>query len=89
MDCIAISLSTCTLSYRNTIYTPKSTFAQLPRVTVQLPMFNEHSVAGAASSGRRARLITRWIRLEIQVLDDSTDESADIARLACVSNGQP
>ena len=53
-------------------------FRQWPRVTVQLPMFNEKAVA------RRLIDATCWIdyprdRLEIQVLDDSTDETVVIA----------
>ncbi len=55
--------------------TPKGTLAKLPRVTIQLPMFNEMYVAE-----RLARRASRSIdyprdRLEIQVLDDSTDET--------------
>src|SRR5687767_7181611 len=53
----------------------------LPRVTVQLPIFNEMYVAD--------RLIDTVCemdyprdRLEIQVLDDSTDETTEIAELA-------
>lgn len=55
---------------------------QLPTVTVQLPMFNERLVA--------ARLIEAACafdypadRLQVQVLDDSTDDSAEVARAAC------
>lgn len=54
---------------------------ELPRVTVQLPLFNEATVA--------VRLIETVSkinypkdRLEIQVLDDSTDETQAIARMA-------
>jgi hypothetical protein len=54
---------------------------QLPRVLVQLPVFNERHVID--------RLITTtaaldWPRdrLEIQVLDDSTDDTTTLARLA-------
>ncbi|MBV6493149.1 MAG: hypothetical protein LDLANPLL_01164 [Turneriella sp.] len=50
-----------------------------PRVTVQLPMFNEYYVA--------ERLIDTTMkvkypkdRLEVQVLDDSTDETTDLVR---------
>ena len=53
-------------------------FAELPRVTIQLPMYNEMNVV--------ERLIDTICqidyprdRLQIQVLDDSTDESAGIA----------
>jgi cellulose synthase/poly-beta-1,6-N-acetylglucosamine synthase-like glycosyltransferase len=62
---------------------PKSTFAaeRLPRVTVQLPLFNEMYVA--------ERLIDAVVKLdyprellEIQVLDDSTDDTRQIAAAA-------
>ncbi len=51
----------------------------LPRVTVQLPMFNERRVAERLIEAVCAFDYPRD-RLQIQVLDDSTDESADIAR---------
>ncbi len=61
--------------------TPKGSLAQLPRVTIQLPVFNEMYVV--------ERLIEAVCRidyprelLEIQVLDDSTDETCAIARAA-------
>jgi cellulose synthase/poly-beta-1,6-N-acetylglucosamine synthase-like glycosyltransferase len=57
---------------------PPGRFAELPRVTVQLPIFNEQFVIG--------RLIETICameypsdRLEIQVLDDSTDETQQVA----------
>lgn len=57
---------------------PKGEFQQLPFVTIQLPMYNEMYVA--------ERLIDAVIkmdypqdRMEIQVLDDSTDETVHIA----------
>ena len=59
--------------------TPKGTMAALPRVTVQLPIFNELYVV--------ERLIDSVCRIdyprdlfEMQVLDDSTDETQGIAR---------
>ncbi|MBM7114175.1 cellulose synthase family protein [Archangium primigenium] len=62
--------------------TPRGTLAALPRVTIQLPIFNEMYVV--------ERLVDSVCRidyprelLEIQVLDDSTDETCGIAR-ACV-----
>src|SRR4051795_1143605 len=63
-------------------YEPKARFENLPRVTVQLPMFNEDVVAERVI--RAACQIDYPLdRLEIQVLDDSTDHSADIAKAAC------
>ena len=53
-----------------------------PRVTIQLPLFNERLVA------RRLIEATAAVdypadRLQIQVLDDSTDETTTIARQVC------
>ena len=63
------------------IPTPNGALAQLPRVTIQLPVFNEMYVV--------ERLIEAVCRirypgdlLEIQVLDDSTDETCGLARAA-------
>ncbi|MBI4442578.1 MAG: glycosyltransferase [Acidobacteria bacterium] len=60
---------------------PAGTLDPLPRVTVQLPLYNERYVV--------ERLIEEVCRteyprelLEIQVLDDSTDETSELARLA-------
>lgn len=53
--------------------------ATLPRVTVQLPIFNEVYVVERLIDAV-ARLDYPRHLLEIQVLDDSTDETADIAR---------
>ncbi|ATB49877.1 cellulose synthase family protein [Corallococcus macrosporus] len=62
--------------------TPKGALTTLPKVTIQLPIFNEMYVV--------ERLVESVCRidyprdlLEIQVLDDSTDETCGIAR-ACV-----
>jgi cellulose synthase/poly-beta-1,6-N-acetylglucosamine synthase-like glycosyltransferase/Leucine-rich repeat (LRR) protein len=61
---------------------PAGRFAELPAVTVQLPMFNERHVAERIIEAACALDYPRD-RLQIQVLDDSTDESADIARRCC------
>jgi glycosyltransferase involved in cell wall biosynthesis len=50
-----------------------------PYVTVQLPLFNEATVA-ARLLDHVARIEYPRDRLEIQVLDDSTDETGSIAR---------
>ncbi|HUB27499.1 MAG TPA: glycosyltransferase [Tepidisphaeraceae bacterium] len=70
------------LKYKHEGYLPKSRFDTLPKITVQLPMFNEHSVAERIIRATCAIDYPRD-RLEIQVLDDSTDESAEIARKTC------
>jgi cellulose synthase/poly-beta-1,6-N-acetylglucosamine synthase-like glycosyltransferase len=63
--------------------TPKRRFEQLPRVTVQLPIFNEMYVVNRLI-GAVCRLDYPRELLEIQVLDDSTDETREIAS-ACVA----
>ncbi len=64
---------------KNRTTEPTSQFKELPRVTVQLPMFNERYVA--------ERLIDCICKLkypadkiDIQVLDDSTDETVEVVR---------
>ncbi len=54
---------------------------ELPSVTVQLPLFNEATVAERLIAATGA-LDYPSDRLEIQVLDDSTDETQGIARRA-------
>ena len=53
----------------------------LPRVTIQLPIYNEMYVADRLIDAVCEMDYPRD-RLEIQVLDDSTDETTDIAELA-------
>ena len=70
---------------------PAGQFAELPRVTVQLPMFNERHVAERIIEAVCA-LDYPHDRLQIQVLDDSTDDCADVARICCermVAAGHP
>ena len=55
--------------------------ADLPRVTIQLPIFNEMYVADRLIDAVCEMDYPREL-LEIQVLDDSTDETTDIAELA-------
>ena len=65
--------------YKGNLPAPKRKFEILPRVTIQLPVYNEMYVVerliDAVASIRYPRE-----RLEIQVLDDSTDETQGIAR---------
>lgn len=70
------------VKHRNDIYQPKGKFAELPHITVQLPMFNEDVVAERIIKAT-CQIDYPHDKLEIQVLDDSTDHSADIARRAC------
>lgn len=69
------------LKHRHRKYEPASRFASLPRVTVQLPMFNEADVAERVIAATCGIDYPREL-LEIQVLDDSTDHSAEITRRA-------
>jgi len=58
---------------------PVNTFDELPRVTIQLPMFNEQFVVERLVEAVCAMDYPRE-KLDIQVLDDSTDESQHVAR---------
>ncbi len=58
---------------------PRPRFAELPPVTVQLPMFNEGPVAARIIDAACAMDYPRD-RFQVQVVDDSTDDSAAIAR---------
>jgi cellulose synthase/poly-beta-1,6-N-acetylglucosamine synthase-like glycosyltransferase len=66
--------------YRNIVPEPKGHFGEddLPRITVQLPLFNEMYVVE-----RLVKAVTEIDypreKLEIQVLDDSTDETVRLA----------
>ncbi len=57
---------------------PKGEFSSLPKVTVQLPLFNELYVVERLITATTAIDYPREL-LEIQVLDDSTDETVEIA----------
>ncbi len=57
--------------------TPLQRFKRLPHLTVQLPIYNEMYVAGRLIDAVCA-LDYPKDRLEIQVLDDSTDETREI-----------
>lgn len=59
-----------------------SCLASLPAVTVQLPMFNEKRVAERIIQAACA-INYPADRRQIQVLDDSIDESSEIARSCC------
>jgi cellulose synthase/poly-beta-1,6-N-acetylglucosamine synthase-like glycosyltransferase len=67
--------------YRNRHRRPKplGSFAELPAVTVQLPLFNEMYVVERLLDSVAAIRYPRD-RFQIQVLDDSTDETQEICR---------
>jgi cellulose synthase/poly-beta-1,6-N-acetylglucosamine synthase-like glycosyltransferase len=58
---------------------PAAHFQDLPRVTVQLPIFNEQYVVERLLEAT-CKLDYPRDKLDIQVLDDSTDETVDVAR---------
>ncbi|MFC5863889.1 cellulose synthase family protein [Acidicapsa dinghuensis] len=58
---------------------PPQHFAELPYVTVQLPMYNEQFVVDRLIEAVCAMHYPKD-KLEIQVLDDSTDETKEVAR---------
>lgn len=79
------------LRYRHLKLTPAGQFAEseLPRVTIQLPIFNEVYVVERLLEAVTQLDYPRHL-LEIQVLDDSVDETAEIAEQAvkrCRSEG--
>ncbi len=69
------------LRHRHDKIEPQSLFDSLPGVTVQLPIFNEYHVVERLI-GAVGRLDYPRDRLQIQVLDDSTDETQIRARAA-------
>jgi cellulose synthase/poly-beta-1,6-N-acetylglucosamine synthase-like glycosyltransferase len=74
------------VKYRNNLPPPAPEPREWPRVTVQLPIYNERYVIE-----RLIEAVSRFDyppdKLEIQVLDDSTDETQQVAR-ACVERHQ-
>jgi cellulose synthase/poly-beta-1,6-N-acetylglucosamine synthase-like glycosyltransferase len=67
---------------KNVVNDPPSRFEQLPRITVQLPIFNEQFVIDRLIEAC-SRLDYPRELLEIQLLDDSTDETKDVATTIC------
>ena len=64
---------------KNRTTEPPAHFEDLPRVTVQLPIFNEQFVVERLLDAI-CRLDYPQEKLDIQVLDDSTDETVAVAR---------
>jgi len=63
---------------RNKTTAPKSAFTTLPRVTIQLPIFNEQFVVDRLVESICNLEYPREL-LDIQLLDDSTDETVRVA----------
>ncbi|MFQ5500898.1 MAG: cellulose synthase family protein [Phycisphaerae bacterium] len=68
--------------YRRNNPRKKACFLHKPKVTIQLPMYNEQFVARRIIE-HACRMEYPRDRLEIQVLDDSTDETVEIVRETC------
>jgi cellulose synthase/poly-beta-1,6-N-acetylglucosamine synthase-like glycosyltransferase len=64
---------------KNRTTEPAAHFEDLPRITVQLPIFNEQYVVERLLEAV-CKLDYPREKLDIQVLDDSTDETVDVAR---------
>ncbi len=64
---------------KNKTSDPAAYFDELPRVTVQLPIFNEQYVVDRLLDAV-CKLDYPREKLDIQLLDDSTDETVDVAR---------
>jgi len=65
--------------FRDRAPRPAGAFADLPAVTVQLPLYNEMYVAERLLEAVAAIRYPRD-RFQVQVLDDSTDETTEICR---------
>jgi len=68
--------------YRENVPSPPPPVANWPKVTIQLPIFNERYVIERLVDAVSQFDYPREL-LDIQVLDDSTDETCEVAR-ACV-----
>src|SRR2546428_105834 len=65
--------------YRKHVLQPPCHFAVLPKITVQLPLYNEMYVAERLLEAVTAVEDTT-VKLEVQVLDDSTEETTAIIK---------
>lgn len=66
------------LKYRKNLPVARGVFTTLPKVTVQLPIYNEYYVVERLLKAVAALNYPREL-LQIQVLDDSTDDTRDIS----------
>ena len=69
------------MKHKDKVPVPAGLFERLPMVTVQLPIYNEMYVVDRLIDAV-ARMDYPRDRFEVQVLDDSTDETRSIAELA-------
>src|SRR5881397_822690 len=66
------------LKYRKNVPQPRERFTRLPPITVQLPIFNEYYVIERLLNAVAKFDYPREL-LQIQVLDDSTDETRELS----------
>ncbi|MGC2697571.1 MAG: glycosyltransferase, partial [Candidatus Angelobacter sp.] len=64
---------------KNRVTGPPAQFAELPRVTIQLPIYNEQYVIDRLVEAI-CKIEYPKDKLDIQVLDDSTDETVSVAQ---------
>src|ERR1700722_4770697 len=64
---------------KNRTTEPAARFAELPRVTIQLPIFNEQFVVERLLESI-SKMDYPLDKLDVQLLDDSTDETQAVAR---------
>jgi cellulose synthase/poly-beta-1,6-N-acetylglucosamine synthase-like glycosyltransferase len=69
------------MKHKDEVPTPDGHFESLPTVTIQLPLYNEMYVVDRLVEAV-CKVDYPRDRLEVQVLDDSTDETREIAELA-------
>ena len=69
------------MKHRDKVPVPASRFDELPTVTLQLPIYNEMYVVDRLIQSV-CRMDYPRDRFEVQVLDDSTDETRSIAQMA-------
>jgi cellulose synthase/poly-beta-1,6-N-acetylglucosamine synthase-like glycosyltransferase len=67
---------------KSLLSTAPATFERLPKVTVQLPLYNERFVVERLLE-EVSRIDYPWELLQIQVLDDSTDETHPFTERLC------
>lgn len=65
------------LFYKNSKINKPDSFSQLPKVTVQIPLFNERFVAKRVIEAI-VKIDYPSDKLQLQIVDDSTDETKDI-----------
>jgi cellulose synthase/poly-beta-1,6-N-acetylglucosamine synthase-like glycosyltransferase len=69
------------MKHKDQVPVPAGQFGDLPAVTIQLPIYNEMYVVDRLIEAV-SRIDYPRDRLEVQVLDDSTDETRGVAELA-------